>query len=93
MALTPWFNRGHKRSGHLFGTRHKGQWIDERSGDYLRADCDYVHLNPARSGLISVEEALESYPWSSYPAYSKPRFRLGWLRVDRLDSFLLNDLS
>jgi len=44
-----------------------------------------VHLNPVRAGLIGPEEPLQSYPWSSYPAYlEEPARRCVWLRVDRL---------
>lgn len=78
------FNRRHSLSGHLFAGRYKSLLVDERTPDYLRAVCDYVHLNPARAGLIAVQEALESYPWSSYPAYLEPSRRPEWLRCDRL---------
>lgn len=70
--------------GHLFGGRYKAQLIDERATAYLRAACDYVHLNPVRVGLVRPEEKLESYPWSSYPAYQSPKLRSSWLRTDRL---------
>lgn len=78
------FNRRHRLSGHLFAGRYKSLLIDERSGDYLRTVCDYVHLNPARAGLIAEEEPLQSYRWSSYPAYLRPSRRPAWLRCDRL---------
>jgi hypothetical protein len=52
---------------------------------YLRVVCDYVHLNPARAGLIGEEKSLADYAWSSFPEYLKPtKRRFGWLRVDRL---------
>jgi REP element-mobilizing transposase RayT len=82
--FTQRWNRRRKAWGHLFGGRYKAQCIDERSPQYLRAACDYVHLNPARAGLVRAGEALESYPWSSYPAYLRPRLRAEWLRTDRL---------
>jgi len=43
-----------------------------------------VHLNPVRAGMLPAEERLESYRWSSYPAYLSARQRPAWLRVDRL---------
>ena len=47
--------------------------------------CDYVHLNPARAGLVRPEQALSAYGWSSWPEYLKsPSRRWLWLRVDRL---------
>jgi putative transposase len=78
------FNRRHQHWGHLFGGRYKAQVIDERTPDYLRIACDYVHLNPVRAGMLAREEKLESFFWSSYPAYRRPKLRPSWLRVDRL---------
>ncbi|MBA3544424.1 MAG: transposase [Chthoniobacterales bacterium] len=78
------FNRRHALSGHLFAGRYKSLLIDEETPDYLRTVCDYVHLNPARAGLVGAGESLASYPWSSYPAYLQPARRPAWLRCDRL---------
>lgn len=83
-TYTQRFNRRHRLSGHLFQGRYKAQLIDERSDSYLRAACDYVHLNPVRAGLVAPEEKLESYRWSSYEAYRHPKERPSWLRTDRL---------
>jgi hypothetical protein len=56
-----------------------------RSNGYLKAVCDYAHLNPVRAGLVGPEAALQIYPWSSYPDYLRePAGRTAWLRVDRL---------
>jgi len=79
------FNRKHGYSGHLFGGRYKAQLIDESAPGYLRTAADYVHLNPARAGLLEDGQQLAAYRWSSYPAYlSSPRKRPAWLRVDRV---------
>jgi REP element-mobilizing transposase RayT len=79
------FNRRHHYSGHLFGGRYKAQVIDETSPGYLRTAADYVHLNPARAGLVAEGEKLASYPWSSFPAYlATAGKRPAWLRVDRV---------
>jgi putative transposase len=83
-TYTQRFNRRHRHWGHLFGGRYKAQLIDERSPGYLRCACDYVHLNPVRAGIVAKDEKLESYRWSSYPAYRQAKLRPGWLRVDRL---------
>ncbi|MBA3962044.1 MAG: transposase [Chthoniobacterales bacterium] len=83
-TYTQRFNRRHGLSGHLFQGRYKAQLIDERSRSYLRAACDYVHLNPARAGLIAPKEKLEAYRWSSYVAYRHLKERPPWLRIDRL---------
>jgi putative transposase len=83
-TYTQRFNRRHRLGGHLFQGRYKAQHIDERAPEYLQRACDYVHLNPARAGLVSGPEKLESYPWSSYGAYLNPKLRPEWLRSDRL---------
>ncbi len=69
------FNRQHRLSGISFKALG-----DEREEGYLRAPCDYVHLNPVRRSCSS-EEKLGSFRWSSYPGYRQPKLRPGWLRV------------
>ena len=84
-TYTQRFNARHQLRGHLFAGRYKALMVDERDRTYLRAVCDYTHLNPERGGLIGKEQALESYPWSSYPEYLKnPEARPKCLRTDRL---------
>jgi putative transposase len=84
-TYTQRFNARHGMRGHLFAGRYKSLLVDESDDMYLRVVCDYVHLNPARAGLVAAEGALEDYAWSSYPIYLQaPRKRPGWLRVDRL---------
>ena len=79
------FNRRHQLTGHLFAGRYKSLLVDESDPQYLRAVCDYVHLNPVRAGLIEPDQRLESYQWSSYPSYlAGRRDRPSWLRCDRL---------
>jgi hypothetical protein len=47
--------------------------------------CDYVHLNPVRAKLLTDQQPLRSYPWSSYGHYLQaPAKRPAWLRVERL---------
>lgn len=83
-TYTQRFNRRHHHWGHLFGGRFKAQPIDERSPGYLATACNYVHLNPVRAGLVGADKPLETYQWSTYPAYLRVRLRPAWLRVDRL---------
>jgi len=59
-------NRYHKYRqvhGKLFQGRYKSLIVEEDS--YLGGLLHYVHLNPARAGLCSVDE-LSEYRWSSY---------------------------
>ena len=83
-TYTQRFNRRHQHWGHLFGGPYKAQLVDGRRPGYLRCACDYVHLNPVRAGIVAGNKKLDSYRWSSYPAYRRPKLREPWLRVDRL---------
>ena len=84
-TYTSRFNRRHKFFGHLFSGRYKALIVDGSGTGYLKSVCDYVHLNPARAKLVTAEQPLKSFAWSSWPAYLlAPSKRPAWLRVDRL---------
>ena len=84
-TYTSRFNRRHKLFGHLFSGRYKALIVDGSGDGYLRAVCDYVHLNPARAKLVRKEESLRTYRWSSWPGYLKgPGKCPAWLRKERL---------
>ncbi|HZQ48357.1 MAG TPA: transposase [Verrucomicrobiae bacterium] len=83
-AYTQRYNRRHKISGHLFQGRYKAVVVDGASPQYFEVVSTYIHLNPARAGLIAVgRQPLKTYPWSSYPSYLKGRGP-AWLRHDRV---------
>jgi len=63
------FHARHRLCGHLFAGRYKSVLIDESDDSHLRVACDYVHLNPARVGLLSAKQPLSDYAWSSYRDY------------------------
>ncbi len=84
-TYTSRFNRRHRLFGHLFSGRYKALVVEGSGDGYLRTVCDYVHLNPVRAKLLTAEQPLRDYPWSSYREYLKaPGRRVPWLRVDRL---------
>jgi REP element-mobilizing transposase RayT len=84
-TYTARFNRKHHLFGHLFSGRYKALPLEGSGTGYLKSACDYVHLNPVRAGLLSPEQPLQAYLWSSYPFYLRPAERRPpWLRVDRL---------
>src|SRR5581483_9264393 len=84
-TYTSRFNRRHKLFGHLFSGRYKSLIVDGSGTGYLRTVCDYVHLNPVRAHLLTPDQPLEEYRWSSYRWYLlPPRKRPQWLRVDRV---------
>jgi putative transposase len=79
------FNRRHKLFGHLFSGRYKSLIVDGSGNGYLKTVCDYVHLNPARARLISRQQKLDRFEWSSFRWYLlPPGKRPPWLRVERL---------
>ncbi len=83
-TYTSRFNRRHREFGHLFSGRYKALPVEASGNGYLKTACDYVHLNPARAGVLRPEQPLHAFPWSSYRMYLKPAARPVWLRVDRL---------
>jgi hypothetical protein len=58
--------------------------VDSRDPNYLQFVSTYIHLNPARSGLIRIgQEKLKRYRWSSYPWYLSRRCP-DWLQRDKV---------
>ena len=78
-------NTRHSLWGHVFGDRYKAVLVDDSGGGYLETLMDYVHLNPVRAGLVSIDSAkgLLDYRWSSlaqgYGVYASQRPT--WLAV------------
>ncbi|MBI2982285.1 MAG: transposase [Deltaproteobacteria bacterium] len=63
-SYTAYFNRKHKKVGHLFQGRYKAILCD---GDvYFLELVRYIHLNPIRAGIAS---GLNDYRWSSHHAF------------------------
>jgi putative transposase len=56
-----WFNRRHKRCGHLLQGRFKSILVEGEN--YLREVIRYTVLNPVRAGMVALPE---QYRWSSY---------------------------
>jgi len=85
-AYTQRYNSRHKLFGHLFQGRYKAVIVDGQDEDYFPVVSTYIHLNPARAGLIRIgEERLKRYRWSSYPWYlNRAGKRAGWLSTDRV---------
>jgi REP element-mobilizing transposase RayT len=69
-TYTQRYNGRHKVFGHLFQGRYKAVIVDGQDPNYTQVVSTYIHLNPARAGLIRIgQDTLKSYPWSSYPGY------------------------
>jgi hypothetical protein len=78
------YNRRHRLSGHLFQGRYKAIVVDPEERNYLVTLSDYIHLNPVRARLISLQERLYDYRWSSYRLYAEQAGRPGWFEPGRV---------
>jgi putative transposase len=73
ISYTGWFNRKHKRTGHLYQGRYKSILVDK--DEYLSVVSRYIHLNPVRTKKMRTRttedrmEYLKGYQWSSLPGY------------------------
>jgi REP element-mobilizing transposase RayT len=78
-SYTGYFNRRHRRAGHLFQGRFKGHLIEE-DGYFLEVSR-YIHLNPVRAGAI---ELPEQWAWGSCPGYVRGARKLDWITYGRV---------
>lgn len=84
-----YFNRKHDRVGHLFQGIYKASLI--QSEPYLLQVSRYIHANPLH--IISKDQSLRSYPYSSYAAYLGDK-NCEWVNADEiLNIFHEQDLS
>lgn len=74
-----YYNRRHKRTGHLFENRYKSILCDE--DNYLLALIRYIHLNPLRVGLAKTLDDLDRYIWSGHSAVMGKR-DCSWMDTD-----------
>ena len=79
VSYASWYNRRHRRSGHLFQGRFKALLVEADS--YLTALSRYIHLNPVRAGLLQDPAA---YVWSSCPDFLGSRPAPDWLETGRI---------
>jgi putative transposase len=97
ISYTAYFNRRHRRSGHLYQGRYHSFLID--ADNYLKEVSRYIHLNPAKikqersKGDAARKKVLGSYGWSSYPGYVSPRERKPFLRMEEVLNYFGGDTS
>lgn len=72
------YHRFRKVHGKLFQGRYKSLIIEEDA--YLGALQHYVHLNPVRAGMCTLDE-LKAYRWSSYWYLWQPKKRSGFMNI------------
>jgi len=78
-SYTGYFNRRHRRAGHLFQGRFKGHLV-EQEGYFLEVSR-YIHLNPVRA---RIADRPGVYPWSSYHGFVRVRKKLAWVCYDKV---------
>jgi putative transposase len=59
-----WYNRRHRRRGHVFQNRFKSILCQEDV--YLLELVRYIHLNPIRAGLVKDPAELGRYPYCGH---------------------------
>jgi REP element-mobilizing transposase RayT len=59
-----YYNRRHKRTGHLFENRYKSILCDE--DNYLLALVRYIHLKPLRANIVRTIEELDRYSFCGH---------------------------
>ena len=97
ISYTGWYNRRHRRSGHLYQGRYHSFLID--ADNYLKEVSRYIHLNPVKvkqrkdSDPAAREKLLRRYPWSSYPGYISPGMRRPFLRTDEILAYFGGDTA
>ena len=64
-SYSNWFRFKYELVGPLFQGRYKGILVDE--DNYLLQLTAYIHLNPARAGIV---QHPEEYKWSSFRNYT-----------------------
>jgi len=74
-----WFNTRHRRPGHLFQGRFKGELIEDET--YFWNVSRYIHLNPVR-GKRPLVERSEQWQWSSYLGYHYQGKKVPWMAYD-----------
>jgi putative transposase len=78
-VYTQWFNRRHRRSGHLVQGRFKSVVVEKES--YLLELARYIVLNPVRGKMA---RSARDWPWSSYRATAGQADPPEFLTVDWL---------
>ena len=92
-TYTVYFNRRHKRAGHLYQGRYKAILVQKES--YLLELIRYVHLNPVKIhkikklGISAQLENLRNYIWSSHLGYIFLKHRYDFVSYNNL----LNDFG
>jgi REP element-mobilizing transposase RayT len=97
ISYTAFFNKRHKRVGHLYQGRYKAFMVD--ADNYLLEVSRYIHLNPVRikalkkKGVKENRAALMSYEASSLPGFLYKRKRQDFVNYGFLLDYMGGDDS
>lgn len=86
-AYAKYFNRRHKRTGHLFSGRYHAMHVE--SDEQFLHVTRYIHLNPHVAGLSPDPFA---YSWSSLPEYAGDPAAPPLCHTDLLSSMMRRDV-
>lgn len=76
-----YFNRRHKRHGHVFQNRYKSIVCEEET--YFLELVRYLHLNPLRAKIVADMNGLDEYPYSGHAAITG-RVSRPWQATDEV---------
>ncbi|MGD8991053.1 MAG: transposase [Desulfobacterales bacterium] len=79
-----YFNRRHRRHGHLFQNRYKSILCQEEP--YFLELVRYIHLNPLRAKLVTDLKTLDKYAYSGHGAVIG-KVKREWQQVDYVLGF------
>ena len=88
VAYTSYFNRRHRRTGHLYQGRFKAILFQPEA--WLLPLSRHVHINPVRTprlrrGIVPEQvRQLWQYRWSSLGGYVSARRRESWVHYDEV---------
>jgi REP element-mobilizing transposase RayT len=79
-----YFNRRHRRHGHLFQNRYKSILCQEEP--YFLELVRYIHLNPLRAKSVADIRTLDKYPFCGHSAVIE-KVQRDWQQVDYVLGF------
>ena len=76
-----WYNRRHRRYGHLFQNRYKSILCQEDA--YLLELVRYIHLNPIRARVAPDLKILDRYPYCGHSVLMS-NVKFDWQNTDKV---------
>lgn len=78
------YNKRHGFKGHVFAGRYASMLVEADNAHYFSTIIDYIHLNPARAGLVRKQTFLSGSRWTSLPGWVRENGRReSWLHPEK----------